>query len=85
MSLADRWIRSRLGAMIERGRCRIRRLPLRFRRQRAVRIHLARVLRLVPRDLKAVLQSGYGHRSSGATPRTLIGTYWKHCCARCTR
>ena len=50
---ADRWIRSRLGATISAVDEAFRRLPLRLRRQRAVRVHLARVLRLVPRDRQA--------------------------------
>ncbi len=51
--VADRWIRSRLGATIARRRSGVRRISLRFRRQRAVRIHLVRVLRLVSGDRQA--------------------------------
>ena len=47
----------------QRGRAGIRRLSVRLRRQRAVRVHLARVLRLVSRDRQA------GAAGRGAEPR----------------
>ncbi len=40
-SLADRWIQSRLSAMVARVEIRIRRIPPRRRCQRAVRVHVA--------------------------------------------
>ena len=57
------------------GRCRIRRLPARHRRERTVRIHLERVLRLVCRALQSGAAIGHRHRSQKyATRKTLIGT-----------
>ena len=62
---ADRWIRSRFGRALATVEQALARLPLRLRRQRAVRVHLVRVLRLVPgahqagaavRDVRAAAQ-----------------------------
>ena len=48
-SVADRWIRGRLGAAVDRVRANARGLPLRPRRAGDLRVRLVRVLRLVPR------------------------------------
>ena len=46
------------------GRCRLRRVPARHRRERAVRIHLERVLRLVCRALQSGAAIRHGQRGS---------------------
>ena len=47
LGLPERWILSRLQAVIDEVRARIHQLPLQRRRARALSVHLARVLRLV--------------------------------------
>ena len=75
-SLADRWIRARLACNAGTRGIRIRRISPRYRRQRAVRIHLARVLRLVPGTLarRCCNPMPPARRQSAAPAITLINT-----------
>ncbi len=51
-SLADRWIRARLARTLARVAGGVRGIPARCGRERALRVHLERVLRLVSRALQ---------------------------------
>ena len=65
-SLADRWIQLAARGHARARRSGIRRLPPRYRRQRAVRIHLARVLRLVSGTLQGGAAVRHGQRGGEA-------------------
>ena len=61
LSAHDRWIRSRLSATIAAVRDGFRAIPVRPRRPGRIRVHLVRVLRLVPRVLQAGAAAGRRH------------------------
>ena len=86
LSVADRWIRSRFGRTLRARRGGARRLSLRLRRQRAVRVHLVRVLRLVPGAHQAGAAGARAPpRPQRGTRATLAGRCSRRCSARCTR
>ncbi len=67
------------------GQC-VRRIPFRFRRGGLVRVHLARVLRLVPGTVQAGVAGRRGAiRRSSAQPAAPCSPCSKRCCAPCIR
>ena len=68
LSAADRWILSRLQGDHRRGERRGRRLPLRPRRPGHLRLHLERVLRLVPGAVQAGAQRRQASKRPSAAP-----------------
>ncbi len=81
-SVADRWIRSRLRQHDRRVPARARRISLRSRRERGVRVHLARVLRLVPRACRSPCCSRRPPRPNSCAAR---GRRWSRCSKRSLR
>ena len=86
LSPYDRWIRSRLGGDRRRRARGFAGLPLRPRRPGRLRVHLVRVLRLVPRvrEARAAVGGRATPHSAGARAAR-CSRRWRRCCGCCIR